>query len=311
MSSNDAVYAVMTDAVLKLLEAGIVFWRKPWKGPSDAPQNLWAHLHNKRGGHYNGGNVYALHGRRLRYGYASPWWLTIKQVDFLGGHVRESEYFKNGGVGSGLVIYWKILQDKRDPDKKIPFRRFTQVFHVEQCEGLDGVIPSLEIPQHVFTPVELAEQFIANRHAPAAPITHDGGNRAYYKPSSHTIHMPSREYFFSTDSYYATLFHEVGHSTGHTSNLDRGFKHDAFGSDPYAIEELVAEMFATRALSDVGLESTESQEASAAYLAGWVKQLRDHKDMLWKAAALAEKAYSWITSAPEEVVIEEEEELAA
>jgi antirestriction protein ArdC len=158
---------------------------------------------------------------------------------------------------------------------------------------------------------EHAEEILANRPVPAAPITHDGGSRAYYRPTTHTIHMPERTQFLGPDHYYATLFHEVTHSTGITLGRFEAAKFDPFGSDPYAFEELVAEMGATALMSECGMDSEIVTENSAAYLAGWVRRFREQRDMLVTAAGKAQKAVTYLLNAPERVSDEAEEEVAA
>jgi len=303
--SIDTVYQLITDSALQLLDKGIVFWREPWNGPSDSPQNLWAHLKTKQGhrGVYQGVNTFSLHGRRLLRGYNSPWWVTPLQATKLGGKVMESQLYKNGGPGGSLVVYWDMTEKTKadGTTKKNFFLKFTSVYHVDQCEGLDGTIPPEEIVPRVFTPHEMAEQIIVGRPHPA-PITHDGGNRAYYRPINHTIHMPHAQCFESATAYYSTLWHEVTHSTG--IDLQRYKAGDAtFGSDPYAFEELVAEMGATALCAHCGMENQGDFDQSAAYLAGWVSRFKEKRDLLYKAAAAAEKSRKYLLK---EISVEEE-----
>ena len=90
-----------------------------------------------------------------------------------------------------------------------------------------------------------------------APAIHHGGGEAYYLPSADAVHMPPREAFNSPAAYYATLFHELTHATGHTSRLNRKGVTDAvmFGSHEYSREELIAEMGSAFVAGHCGIEA--------------------------------------------------------
>ena len=111
------------------------------------------------------------------------------------------------------------------------------------------------------------------------------------------VNMPAFSRFESAEGYYSTLFHELVHSTGHASRLNRESltKHDEFGGPVYSQEELVAEMGA----AFLGLEADivrDQHEQSAAYLNGWLGVLRaqDHKRWMVQAASQAAKAADFI-----------------
>ena len=100
----------------------------------------------------------------------------------------------------------------------------------------------------------------------------------------------------SNEAYYrpSTLFHELTHSTGHKSRLDRIADMAAFGSEAYSKEELVAELGASFLVNHSGLESTESFGNNAAYIAGWLSALKNDKRLIVTAAGAAEKAAQMI-----------------
>ena len=136
---------------------------------------------------------------------------------------------------------------------------------------------------------------IASRYAGSPPVKH-GGNRACYFPQADFVAMPPREAFTSEGAYYATLFHELAHSTGHRSRLNRdsltGFAQ--FGDHSYSKEELVAEMAASFLLGESGLAAPELIDNSAAYLASWIKVLKGDSKLALQAASAAEKAANHI-----------------
>jgi len=129
---------------------------------------------------------------------------------------------------------------------------------------------------------------------PQAPaIAHDGHGRCYYRPASDSVHMAARESFLSPADYYHVLFHELGHSTGHHSRLDReGITAcAAFGSPVYSREELVAELTAANLSAHAGIDSPSLGENQAAYIAGWISRLKeDSKAVIWAAGKAARAA---------------------
>lgn len=198
-----------------------------------------------------------------------------------------------GGVRKGesatpIVFYKKIeIDDKRnlneagDPTKKvIPMMRYLNVFNLDQIEGLPSV--GVELPDVDFDACDNADAVIA-----AYPLAiHEGGNRAYYSPSKHEVHIPGRDQFKSAAEWYATVFHELGHSTGHRSLLDRD-QRNAFGSKEYAFEELVAELTSAFVCAEVGIEGRIQH---VEYLANWLKVLKEDKNAILRAASRAQAA---------------------
>ncbi len=100
--------------------------------------------------------------------------------------------------------------------------------------------------------------------------------------------------FAEQSEYYSTLFHELTHSTGHHSRLDRLCQTAHFGSEEYSKEELVAEIGAAALNNHCGLNTERSDRNSTAYLMGWLSKLRDDKKLLVSAAGRAEKAVNLI-----------------
>jgi antirestriction protein ArdC len=114
------------------------------------------------------------------------------------------------------------------------------------------------------------------------------------------IRMPERRSFVGTtsstpaESYYGTLFHEMTHWTGHASRCDRDFS-GRFGSDAYACEELVAELGSAFLCADLLLHH-DPRPDHAAYLAGWLKVLRNDKRAIFTASSKAEQACRYLSS---------------
>lgn len=294
--SKRDVYQIVTDKVIDLLEQGVVPWKKPWRGGAQgAPKNA---ISKKP---YRGVNwlLLSMAGRC----YENPYWLTYRQAESLGGHVRKGEK-------SALIVFWKqweVEKTDNETGKKykdtIPVLRYYNVFNVDQCEDLDmSKIPQVPRDETTldFEPIDVCDQIVSGM--PNAPeIVHSGEARAYYRPAVDRVHMPNREKFLSVPEYYSTLFHELTHATGHASRLDRHDKQAdaAFGSTDYSKEELVAEMGAAYLCGMAGIE-TATIENSAAYIHGWLTRLRDDRKLVVMAAGQAQKAADYILAANQE-----------
>ena len=181
--------------------------------------------------------------------------------------------------------------------KKIPMLRYYQVFNVKNDTNLD-IKKHKEMMQTFDTaPVEEIDGIIkayADR-CKVKLVTVKGTDSAYYSPTEHEVHLPSVEQFKSVAEYYSTAFHELVHSTGHKSLLNRFEKGSTrFGSDVYSKEELVAEIGTACILHRLGIETDDSFKNSTAYIQNWVKQLKEDKKMIVSASSKAEKAVQLI-----------------
>jgi antirestriction protein ArdC len=148
-------------------------------------------------------------------------------------------------------------------------------------------LPRLEAPARIAR----AESFFA---ATGATLSH-GGNRAFYRPSTDSIMMPSVEAFRDAQSYYATLAHETTHWTSHPSRLARDFGGKRFGSEGYAIEELVAELGAAFICADLDL-ALEPREDHATYIASWLEVLKNDNRAIFTAASHAQRAADFLNA---------------
>src|SRR5262245_30759051 len=215
-------YQVITDRVIALLEQGTIPWQKPWQGGDLMPRNL---LSRKA---YRGVNVFLLHAMS----YESPFWLTFKQAQELGGNVRKGEK-------ACPVVFWKWLDvegDQRGEQKKesIPLLRYYSVFNVAQCDGIEA--PAIDGTKREHNPIQAAEQIVSAM--PKRPAIQHGGARACYSPAFDRVQMPQAETFRTGQDYYSVLYHELVHATGHESRLNRkgvsgsDGEWSAFGSTP-------------------------------------------------------------------------------
>jgi antirestriction protein ArdC len=272
---NTKSYDRITERIVSLMEQGTVPWHKPWQVKTMMPRNL---ITQKP---YRGINTFLL----LALGYESPNWLTFRQAVQLGGNVKKGEK-------SCPAVFWKPMEvlDKESGEiEKIPFLRLYHVFNVAQCEGLKNVPKADETAFTVTIPAEI----VANM--PQPPVIKHGMAQAYYSPSNDTIGMPERKRFNTEDGYHATLFHELVHSTGHEKRLKRLSitERNGYGSDPYCKEELIAELGSAFLCGHSGIVE-RTIDSSAAYLEGWLQQLKSDKTLIVYAAAQAQKAADFI-----------------
>ncbi|MCA9178403.1 MAG: DUF1738 domain-containing protein [Planctomycetales bacterium] len=273
-------YQIITDRIIQLLEDGVVPWRKPWTSHAAPPQNAVSRRP------YRGVNVFLLACSR----YDSPYWLTFRQAKQWGGSV-------NKGEKATPVCFWKWLETEDEETGEIrqrPLLRVYYVFNVAQCDLPSGKLPVTPAEDcHDFVPIEQCEQVVAAM--PRRPDLKHDADGAFYRPSEDCVHMPPQERFHSSEEYYATLFHELTHATGHSSRLNRDGIVDpvSFGSPSYSREELVAELGASFLCGHCRIEQA-TIENSAAYLQGWLKQLRGDARLIVTAAAAAQKASDFI-----------------
>lgn len=174
------------------------------------------------------------------------------------------------GEKAHMVVFWKWIEqeDEETGEKKeIPFLRYYNVFHIDQCEGISAkhTTPT-QLPDGAEALDEAQEIIYAYLERESVKLIHEEGDRAFYRPSTDEVVLPIRKQFVSTAEYYSTVFHELTHSTGHPSRLNRLTSPAFFGSEAYSKEELVAEIGASALVSHVGLETSTSLRNNVAYI---------------------------------------------
>lgn len=283
------VYEFITNRIIEQLEKGTVPWKVPWT-QAGLPINMLT------GRPYNGINVWLL----ASLGFKRNLFLSFNQLKTLGGSVKKGER-------ACPVVFWKWDEkkdEKTGEEKKKAILRYYMVFALEQCEG----IPEDKIPVEQTYPDNApdanSEQII--EEMPNCPKISIRGSEASYDPIKDIIKMPKRESFITSQHFYGTLFHELIHSTGHKSRLDRkGITENIqFGSKEYATEELIAEMGASFLTSLVGFNDVVF-ENQAAYIENWLTILKNDKRFIVFASGKAQMAVDYIMSKIKEVPPEE------
>lgn len=292
----------IVDTLIKFIETKPEQWEAGWYSmPSEAPFN------GRTQKKYKGLNSFYLAVIASIKGYTDPRWITFNQAKELGAHIKSGEK-------SSEVMYWSWYDKatKKPFDEKAldgmeyderqkyieenvrPVLKFYQVFNAQQCENMPvydiGQTPEMAAEERARQNA-LIERVIANSEA---PVLYDGGSRAYYAPLTDSIHLPEIKAFKTMQDYYATALHEIAHSTGHESRLNRNIL-NAFGTADYAKEELRAELASVFMQTELGI-SVEGRhfENHGAYLASWLKSVKDNPKEFYAAASDAERISDYV-----------------
>lgn len=281
-SGGGTPYDIVTGRIIQALESGVVPWRKPWRGPTHLPCNAVS----KRP--YHGINLILL---SLPL-FTDHRWLTLRQANELGGRVRQGER-------ASIAVFWKRLEVEKEDDEgdgqkpSIPLLRYYQVFNAEQCDGLKLPVLMDDWNAEVKQRINAAEQVI--QQMPSPPRIAEGGSVACYLPPQDLVRVPKIQSFESPEAYYATMFHELGHSTGHQKRLNRpGVAGQiSFGSCDYSREELIAELASAFVCAEVGIDNSVLDNV-ASYIHGWLRALEGDPQAVVAASGHAQRAANYI-----------------
>jgi antirestriction protein ArdC len=274
-----SVYEMITERIIEQLEKGVIPWQKPWSGThsgaynriSNKPYSLLNQMILKHNGEY----------------------ATFKQWSDLGGKIRKGEK-------SEVVTFWKIQQveeineDGEKAIKQLPLLRYYNVFHISQ---VDGVEPKEQLEISELEPIEEAEKikldYMNREHLQIRETISD---KAFYLPTADYIQVPCKEQYQNIEEFYSTLFHEIVHSTGHKSRLDRKDIKDCLykGDENYSKEELTAELGSAFLINMLDIETEKSFRNSSAYIQSWLRVLKNDTHFIVSASSRAEKAVKYI-----------------
>jgi len=277
------IFERVTEIIVKAIEEGSESYQMPWRTSGGFPNSPINAVSRKA---YRGVNVLLLWATAQEKGYKSGTWATYKQWLEMGAQVRKGEKSTN-------VVFWKFFESEKEIDpetlkgKRIPMARDYWVFNAEQ---VDGFTPKEETPQTKEQRIESAEQFFSTLGIEVKP----GGNRAFYRLETDSVHMPAFDAFKEPLFYYSVLSHETTHWTAAPHRLNRDLS-GRFGSDSYAMEELVAELGAAFLCAELGLP-TDPRTDHAPYIRSWLNVLKNDKKAIFVAAAKAQQALDWMTN---------------
>jgi putative DNA primase/helicase len=283
-------HEAVAEKLIQQLKQGTAPWQKPWT-PGEAGGHM--PINPTTGKRYKGIN--ALH--LMSEGRDDQRWMTYKQAAALDAQVRKGEK-------GTRIQYWKfddnrirtdtagkpVLDPTGAPIIEVVRLERPRVFYatVFNAEQVDGLPPPLSRHEQTWNAVERAEQILLSS---GAFIVHGEGDRAFYRPTTDSIHLPEKRQFASADGYYAVALHELGHWSGHESRLDRDLAHP-FGSEGYAKEELRAEIASMILGDELGIGYSPDQHA--AYVGSWIKALQEDPLEIFRAAAEAEKIREYV-----------------
>ncbi len=253
------IHQHITDQIIAAIEHGAGEFRLPWHrstGSIMRPVNVASKKANR------GVNILTLWATADQKSYSSGVWGTYRQWAEVGAQVRRGEK-------SAYIVFYKeftVASEDADNDEtnRRLFARATPVFAAEQVEGWTA--PVIDMPVTPIMPIERADALVA---VSGVPIVH-GGDRAYYRPSTDTIHLPLRTAFVGSptstpaEAYYSTVLHELCHSTSAETRCNRQLG-KRFGDAAYAMEELIAELGAAFLCADLGI-TDEPRADHAQYL---------------------------------------------
>lgn len=292
----------IVERVVADMERDGLRWAQPYL-PSLTPSNP------ATGTVYHGGNRLHLALTAFSRGYEDHRWCTFNQIRDRGWHLRK-------GSKAAIIERWRdfsVREKNEDTGKQEVTGHFLRligywsVFNASEIEG----IPPEQRPRHEGDrTAAIAADLIESSRCPVKE------SRAYmglaaYAPGNDRILIAPRDTFRSDESFTRVLLHEMTHSTGHPSALDRSMA-GRFGSPEYAKEELVAELGSLFTSSDLGIQdaelSGEFYDNHVAYLKSWIRALEDDPSYLFKAASQADKASGYLMERYEAVVAREQPE---
>lgn len=271
------VFTIVTNRIIEQLEKGKVPWRQPWND-AGIPKNMVT------GRAYRGLNVLLL----ASLGYPHNLFLTLKQINELGGVVKRGEH-------ACPVVFWsqkEVAKEATDEKDVKRILRYYSVFNIDQCIS----IPEERIPELYFNDnvaISTCEAVVENM--PQKPKIQHKGQEAFYNPPMDVINMPKIKTFVDSEAYYTTLYHELVHSTGHESRLNRESVMNPikYGSESYSEEELIAQIGACFLAAHTGC-SLKHFPNDVAYIHGWLSRLKNDKRLLLFASSKAQRAVDYI-----------------
>lgn len=273
------VYEMVTNRIIEQLEKEVIPWQRPWQGSNKGAYNR---ISNK---------PYSLLNQMTLQHTGE--YATFKQWTDLGGHIRKGEKAEQ-------IVFWKlqpIEEENEDGEKvirQIPILKYFNVFHISQ---VDGVEPKEKLEMNEHESIEEAEKIkVDYMNREHLQIRETISDKAFYLPTADYIQVPCKEQYQNIEEFYSTLFHEIVHSTGHKSRLDRKDIKDCLykGDENYSKEELTAELGSAFLINMLDIETEKSFKNSSAYIQSWLRVLKNDTHFIVSASSRAEKAVKYI-----------------
>jgi len=277
--TNKQIYEKVNEKIMDLISKGTMPWEMTWEG-STLPMNLASNTQ------YRGINIWMLSATAMFNGYSHNQWLTFNQARKLGGAVKRNEK-------ASFVVFAKRIekngQDDVPEDERDSFflYQYYNVFNVAQC---DGITP-IEKKVRENTPLEEAEAIVAGYKNKPEIIR--GEYSPCYSPLNDKVFMPTIDAFTSSEEYYGALFHELAHSTGHESRMNRDLA-GKMDKTSYSKEELIAEFTASYLRAMTGIATPVADANSASYIDGWSEKIKKDSRIIMSSASKAMRVADYI-----------------
>lgn len=272
-SAKKNVQGLVNDRFIELLDGGIVPWCSPWSNGGQPTS-----LISKRP--FRGLNVLLL----ASLGYEQNLFLTSKQLESIGGSIKP-------GKKPHMIVFWGGEQQAESIVPKPGKLQYYSVYNVSQCVGISEEMIESCVVQHP-NGIQACEDIITKGlNLPA--IRHKEPD-AFYDPLEDGINMPKLKSFPHPESYYSMLFHQLTHSTGHHTRLNRMglVQMSEYGCTRYTLEELVAEIVTNYLENLAGIPSAFVPDEE--YINSWIRQLKKDRYFIFTACAYAQKAIDFI-----------------
>ena len=280
----------LAEQFLHILEEEKLDWKKEWSGLSGRPYNPVSKTV------YHGSNYFSLLLTSMAKGYQDPRWCTFAQIKEQGwtlkagkGQSAKIEFWYPYDREQKKAISW---QEFREAGGQINdrYQLFSRAYSVYNGDMIVG-IPKLEVTQNEIQPVELVDTISGSM---GVSISYHKSDQAFYRPVEDRIYLPYRQQFHSEYAYASTALHELSHATGVESRLNRQ-QGGRFGTEPYAYEELVAEISSCFLSSELPIGQTEEHlKNHKAYVQSWIQGIKEQPEALFRAVKDAEQAAAYL-----------------
>ena len=277
--TNKQIYEKVNEKIMDLISKGTMPWEMTWEG-STLPINFASNTQ------YRGINIWMLSATAMFNGYSHNQWLTFNQARKLGGAVKRNEK-------ASFVVFAKKIEKKGQDDVTEDERdsfflyQYYNVFNIAQC---DGITP-IENKVRENTPLEEAEKIVAGYKNKPEIIR--GQYSPCYSPLNDKVFMPTIDAFKSSEEYYGALFHELAHSTGHESRMNRDLA-GKMDKTSYSKEELIAEFTASYLRAMTGIATPVADANSASYIDGWSEIIKKDSRIIMNSASKAMRVADYI-----------------
>ena len=311
------MYQEITNRFIEALKGGRIPWQKPWSGGADAARS---YASGRPYSFLNQMYIFIQAADRLKETNLTEEEQKEKAAKICAGRFltwNEAQAIEGAKIKKGCktyqITFFKMYQPKdsngnpqtvtvktrsgeeEERPRLVPVLKWYRVFSEYDIDNLPAEAPEAV---KILDPIKEADDVINRYVAENSPLKLEikQSGSAYYSPRRDLVVIPERSQYSNIAEYYSTAFHELTHSTGHASRLNRlqDGAAAAFGSEDYSREELVAEMGAAMSLKRLQIDDAKAFRNSAGYIQGWLKALSNDNKMIFWAASRAERAVNWI-----------------